>query len=95
MNVEVFATIAGLLGLSGVVGTVLSRYVRPKATPLEMLQEIQEERGEDRRRLDACETRIGTLERHVRVWEDYAGQLRRHIDNQLGPPPPPYPESLL
>ncbi|GAA2008182.1 hypothetical protein [Nocardioides kribbensis] len=84
---EITIAILGLLGVSGIVGTVVSRYVRPKATPLEILQEVQEERTEDRRRIDR-------LESAQRITIDYVHELRQHIVDGNPPPPPAWPEGL-
>ena len=34
------------------------------------------------------------LSRRIRAQEDYIGALRQHIHDEVGPPPPPWPEGL-
>jgi hypothetical protein len=47
------------------------------------------------RRLAALEKRVGALERVAAVRMDYIEQLRQHIDEGKGPPPPPYPRGVF
>ncbi len=75
------------LGVSGIVGTVVARYVRPKATPAEELQQVREDRAEDRAELTA-------LRAEFRILLDYVHGLRDDIANDKGPPPRPWPEGL-
>lgn len=81
-----WAIVGTLIG-SPVLGVLVGKYFRPNATPLEMIQEIQEERDADRRRLDR-------LEQTQRVTLDYVHDLRQHIADGKPPPPPPWPEGL-
>ena len=92
---EIALAIVGVLGTSGALGAIIGKRVAPKTTPLEILQEIQEERGELRNRLTTVEDRLSRVERNNRVQSDYIGVLRRHIADGMPPPPPAWPEGLL
>lgn len=98
---DVIFTLAGLLGVSGIIGTFVTRYVRPKATPMEILQEVQEERDKDRIERDKDRARIDALEAGrredrslQRTTINYVHVLREHIVEGNPPPPPPWPEGL-
>lgn len=91
---ETVVTLLGLLGISGIIGTVVSRYVRPKATPMEILQEVQEERALEREERVKDRHRIEKLEQTQRVTIDYVHELRQHIVDGNPPPPPPWPGGL-
>lgn len=43
-------------------------------------------------RVDAAERKAERAERKYRRAVNYATKLRRHIDDELGPPPPDWPE---
>lgn len=68
-------------------GVLVAKYFRPNATPLELVQELQEERAEDRKRIDA-------LEQNQRILTDYVHALRLHITDGKAPPPPAWPEGM-
>jgi len=69
-------------------------------------RQIREDAAQDRReleeRLDQQEHAITDLRRRLnlveareRVLLDYAHRLRAHIDRELGPPAPPWPDILI
>lgn len=45
-------------------------------------------------RIDRMQARIDMLEEQTRRMADYVQALRRHISDELGPPPPPFPHGL-
>jgi hypothetical protein len=83
------ATVVILVALVGspTIGVVVSKYLRPNATPMEMLEEVRAERDEDRKRL-------GKVENDQRTLTDYVHTLRQHIAEGHPPPPPPWPDGL-
>lgn len=83
------AIIAALL--TGIFGLLLARMLRPN----ELIDQLQEERGETAKRLTAAEKKIDTLAYRQRYYEDYVNELRAHIEAGSPPPPPPYPAGLL
>jgi len=48
-----------------------------------------------RRDLAEVRGRVDGLEDRELTWSDYAAALRDHIDQRLGPPPPPWPADLM
>jgi hypothetical protein len=47
-----------------------------------------------RARVAQLEKKVVDLENRVRKHEDYSHELRDHIVDEKGPPPPPWPEGL-
>lgn len=45
--------------------------------------------------VDRLEKRVGELESHDRLKDDYIDALRNHINQRKNPPPPPYPPGLV
>ena len=66
---------------------IASKYFRPNATPLELLEAVTA----DNTRLHG---RVDRLEKRDRVSTDYMHQLRQHIAEGNPPPPPPWPTEL-
>jgi len=58
-------------------------------------QRHQQEIGEVRRDLAEVRGRVEGLEDREMAWDDYAAQLRAHIDRGDPPPPPPWPAALM
>lgn len=69
-----------LLVVAAVAGALTNKYFRPNLTPREELEEVRSDREEDRRQL--------------RILIDYVHNLRDHIADEKGPPPPAWPEGL-
>lgn len=81
MTVMAASIISGTLILIGTVITVaIGRITARDQVLLEMYKET---RG-----------RVDRLEARERVRDDYIIELRQHIEEDKGPPPPPYPEGL-
>ena len=55
------------------------------------LRELVEVRTE----MTEVKGRVGRMEDRELVLQDYVASLRHHIDQGLGPPPPPWPDSLM
>ena len=79
---------------SPVLAIIVGKYVRPNASTLELLQEIQEERAEDRRRIEKLEEKVREIGRIRNRQSDYINVLRSHITSAKPPPPPPWPDWL-
>jgi exopolysaccharide biosynthesis protein len=93
------ATLAALFLLVGVLFTAVTSVVvtviasRQKATS-DLVTELRAELTETRALVIAADARIAALERRDRAWANYVHRLRRHITDQLPPPPPEWPEDL-
>jgi cell division protein FtsB len=92
-------TIAALFLLVGVLFTAVVSVVvavvtvRQKATA-ELVAELRAELNDTRAKVIATETRIAALERRDKAWANYVHKLRRHISDELPPPPPEWPADL-
>lgn len=53
----------------------------------QLVDQLQEEQSDLRKR-------VGQLEHHERIRDDYIIRLRQHISDGLPPPPPEWPEAL-
>ncbi len=93
MNDQTLAVLA-LFVASPVLGVIVAKFLRPNATPLEVLEQVQEERDRDRERINSLEEGQRTLTVDVRNLADYTHVLRQHIADGKGPPPPVWPEGL-
>lgn len=87
MTLENIVLVLSMLGASGVVGTIVGRYIRPKLTKFEELEQVRADRKEDREEL-------AEIKGELRLLTDYVHVLREHIADEKGPPPPPFPEGL-
>lgn len=86
--------LAGLLVGGGALAAWVSRRVRP-VDPLSVLvDQVQEERAEDRKERAENRARIDRVERNQRITIDYVHTLRQHIAEGKPPPPPPWPPEL-
>lgn len=60
---------------------------------------LDHRRGEEldglRKELTDLRRRVDSMEDRELAFSDYVASLRDHIDQRLGPPPPPWPEALL
>lgn len=79
---------------SPVVGTIIQKKLKPTTSPLDMLQELQEERAEDKKERDALKAEVAGVKHRERIRDDYIHQLRQHIADGNPPPPPPWPKEL-
>lgn len=87
MSGATIAIVAALVG-SPVLGVFAAKYLRPNLTPREELEQVRADREEDRVAL------VNLRASHLRL-ADYVHQLRTHIAEEKGPPPPPWPEGTL
>lgn len=78
MSEIIWGIVAALVTI--VAGALTNKFFRPNLTPREELQEVRDDREEDRKQL--------------RLLSDYTHNLRDHIADEKGPPPPPWPEGL-
>jgi hypothetical protein len=76
------AVLTPLITVTG--GLILAKMLRPN----ELIDQLQEERKETRRRLTGLEMR-------ELIRDDYIQTLRQHITDGKPPPPPPWPEALI
>ncbi len=93
MSPATWGIILAVLG-SAPVGVIVAKYFRPNATPLEIINEIQEERKTEREERQVDRELIGKLQQNQRDLSDYVHLLRDHIAKGQPPPPPPWPEGL-
>ena len=93
------ATLAALFLLVGVLFTAVTSVVvtviasRQKATS-DLVAELRRELTDTRALVIAADGRIDKLEKRDRAWANYVHRLRRHITDQLPPPPPEWPADL-
>jgi len=52
-------------------------------------------RSGDRERIGAVEKRLDQQDSRNLRWQNYAGALRNHIEEEKGPPAPDYPSGLF
>lgn len=69
--------------LVGLIGVLSSRNGKANS----MIDQLQEQ-------TDRLQARVGRLESHERIRDDYIIRLRKHINDELGPPAPEWPEGL-
>lgn len=84
---DVTLYLAGLLIGGGALAAWVQRRVRPVDPLSVLIDQVQEERAEDRKRIEK-------LERTQRITIDYVHNLRQHIVEGKPPPPPQWPPEL-
>lgn len=100
MDPQLIGTIAtGVIAvIVGVITTRAADRKDKKSDSQNLIDQLQEERSqlqkERQESVTASDNRVSSLERRHKVLEDYVGQLRRHIDDRLDPPAPPWPKEL-
>lgn len=75
------ALVTGVLGLLGVV--VTRRFAR-----------TAQKETDTRARVDKLEAQAQDFGKRERLRDDYIHELRNHIAEEKGPPPPPWPDGL-
>jgi len=101
MNVQgvviVVAALLGSTGISGYLATRPSRSTREGAL-IDQYQERYAEQVSEMKDMKAgqaeLEKRIRTLERRDISYRNYMYTLIKHIEEGVGPPPPPMPSDL-
>lgn len=86
-NLGPFLALLGVIAASYMTYRASNRKLKTDSG-LQLLNERQEENAELRRE-------NAELRRAQRLQGDYIGQLRRHIADGNGPPPPPWPDGLI
>jgi len=74
-----------LIGFLGVAGTLT----------IGVLTWLATRRSGDRTRIEKLEERLDKVDGRNAKLQDYAGLLRKHINDGNPPPPPPYPADLF
>ncbi len=90
-QIAVYILVA-LLALAGTIGTAILATRQKGLTDL--VGALQAEVKALRDKATDNEARIARLERRDRAWADYVHELRRHINDRKGPPPPEWPAGL-
>lgn len=83
-----------ILAGSPVAAAVISKRVKPATTPMEMIQELQEEQARRDTKDAEKEARLVALEASQRILLDYVHDLRQHIADGKPPPPPKWPDGM-
>lgn len=83
-----------ILAGSPVAAAVINKRMKPSTTPLEMIQELQEEQARRDTKDAEKETRLVALEASQRILLDYVHDLRQHIADGKPPPPPKWPDGM-
>lgn len=76
-----------LASLPILIGGLITVLTARNSRAQQMIDQLQEQN-------DKLERRVGRLERHERIRDDYIIRLRQHINDELGPPAPEWPEGL-
>jgi hypothetical protein len=80
------AVVLAVVGSSGLGAWVKAKFPA-KASPLEVLAQVKQEREDDR-------VKIENLQSDMRKLTDYVHDLREHIAEGKPPPPPDWPDGL-
>ena len=94
-NIVAVSTVLSVLLGSGVLAAFVNKSIPKHTQLLEIVQDIQEERTNDRAKIEKLETRMEMMESKQKIRDDYIAALRMHINDGLPPPPPEWPPSLL
>jgi uncharacterized membrane-anchored protein YhcB (DUF1043 family) len=91
-----------VIALMALVGVVLAALItllgvllgsRQKATEI-VVADLRAELTDTRAEVKDNMARLAALERRDRAWANYVHTLRRHITDELPPPPPEWPVEL-
>lgn len=97
---EVLALIGTIVvAICGVLGTLVGKRKTRTERDAQVVDNFQNLVTAYKDELDRLQTNYQNLEKKIEAtrvdkeeWRDYANQLRRHITNELPPPPPSVPK---
>jgi hypothetical protein len=89
---SVIPVITALIG--GGAAYLVARLNKRGTAENALIDQLQEERVNDAKRIDVVETRLNASLQRERIRDNYIHQLRDHIVQEKPPPPPDWPDGL-